>query len=60
LESAIAAAAAVGLVPVDLMPSPIQGQKGNREFLLYAQKGGAAGPISVEEVVREAWKDESP
>lgn len=60
LEHAICAAARVGLAVVGLMPSPIRGQKGNREFLLYAIKGGVSASLSVEAVVQEAWEDSAP
>ncbi len=60
LQQAIGDASALGLAAVGLMPSPIRGQKGNREFLLYAVKGGVPASLSVEAVVQEAWEDSVP
>lgn len=38
-----------------LMPSPIRGSSGNREFLLWLIRGEPSRAISVREVVAEAW-----
>jgi 23S rRNA (cytidine1920-2'-O)/16S rRNA (cytidine1409-2'-O)-methyltransferase len=47
LRKIVAAARRVGLVPVDLVASPITGPQGNREFLLGARVGRPA-PSSVD------------
>lgn len=41
------AAADMGFSVIDIIPSPVNGGDGNREFLLYAKKGGV-GPSSDE------------
>ncbi len=40
IRGVIACAAALGLAPTGLIPSPVQGGDGNREFLLYCRLGG--------------------
>jgi len=57
LQRAMEAVRRVGLEPVALMPSPIRGQKGNREFLLHAVKDAPFHAISAAAVVQEAWED---
>jgi 23S rRNA (cytidine1920-2'-O)/16S rRNA (cytidine1409-2'-O)-methyltransferase len=42
VERVCAAAAALGCEVLGVTASPLLGQKGNREFLLYLRKGGAA------------------
>ncbi len=48
-----AAAAMVGLTPIRLIPSPIEGGDGNREFLaLFTHATDAALPVSEQEIRR--------
>ena len=43
IEGVVAAAAAAGLAPIDVIPSPILGPEGNREFLLHLRVGVGVG-----------------
>jgi 23S rRNA (cytidine1920-2'-O)/16S rRNA (cytidine1409-2'-O)-methyltransferase len=52
LAMVVEALAGVGVGAVGVIPSPITGAKGNREFLLWAREGAVLlGPGDLEEVV---------
>lgn len=55
LKCTLAAFEGSKLVPQALCVSPIHGAKGNIEYFLLAQAGGAGGTIEVESVVESAW-----
>jgi 23S rRNA (cytidine1920-2'-O)/16S rRNA (cytidine1409-2'-O)-methyltransferase len=42
VERVVAAARELGLLPVDVIPSPLLGPEGNREFLLHVRVPGAS------------------
>jgi 23S rRNA (cytidine1920-2'-O)/16S rRNA (cytidine1409-2'-O)-methyltransferase len=52
LKSAFVSAVEKGLAPRGLMPSPLQGPKGNIEFLLWCQMG--ARPAAEAELLKQA------
>ncbi len=51
-------AAACGLGVRSVVPSPILGPAGNREFLAWFQVGAVSQPIDVDQVVHRAWHKE--
>jgi 23S rRNA (cytidine1920-2'-O)/16S rRNA (cytidine1409-2'-O)-methyltransferase len=44
VEGVVTAAAATGLAPIDVIPSPILGPEGNREFLVHLRVGAGDRP----------------
>ncbi|MCL2350368.1 MAG: TlyA family RNA methyltransferase [Defluviitaleaceae bacterium] len=57
IQKVCGAAQDLGLMPQGLDFSPIRGQNGNREYLLFAAKGGEATAFDAEEVVRRAFRE---
>jgi 23S rRNA (cytidine1920-2'-O)/16S rRNA (cytidine1409-2'-O)-methyltransferase len=47
-----------GLGPEGVIPSPIRGQNGNREFLMWFVKGGEGRSLPISEAVHAAWAEE--
>lgn len=56
VERVCAAAMTVGLIPIDLAPSPIEGGDGNREFLLLCRKGAREEPVSAAKMRRTVYE----
>jgi 23S rRNA (cytidine1920-2'-O)/16S rRNA (cytidine1409-2'-O)-methyltransferase len=56
LASFIDSAAAAGLVARGLIPSPLLGPDGNREFLFWATLAGRPATIDVRQAVAMAWR----
>jgi len=55
LETIVATATSLGLVPVGLIESPIRGPEGNREFLLHSHVGGdGRGRLSGDRIAEVA------
>lgn len=54
LQRAIESFEACGLAPLGLCMSPLEGRKGNKEFLLYGRKGVAKADIDVQAIARGA------
>ncbi len=53
LREIVAFAAGMGLLPRDLIRSPITGAKGNVEYLLWLQSGAAATATDLSAVIKE-------
>lgn len=47
-----------GLGVEGLIPSPIRGGEGNREFLLWMVRGSEGQPVDVDRAVAAAWRQE--
>lgn len=54
LRGVVAGAQAMGLAPVRVVPSPILGPEGNREFFIALRKSGAGGTDDLEEDILRA------
>ena len=53
VERVLESATALGLTPVGLMPSPIEGGDGNREFLVHlTYQDNSREPLSAQEIAR--------
>jgi 23S rRNA (cytidine1920-2'-O)/16S rRNA (cytidine1409-2'-O)-methyltransferase len=59
LEHVTAAAAAAGLGAQGVVPSPIRGAGGNREFLLWLTRGSRPTALALDSVVRQAGVEEA-
>ncbi len=61
LQETVERAAAIGLGTRAVVPSPILGPQGNREFLVHLQAGPSCAEIDdrIDEAVAAAWKEAS-
>ncbi len=57
IEAVCLSARACGFVPAGLTYSPVRGQNGNIEYLLYLKKHGISGTFSVDACIDHAWED---
>ncbi|MCL8207595.1 MAG: TlyA family RNA methyltransferase [Actinomycetia bacterium] len=55
LARLVGAAGGWGVGVEGVMPSPVLGAEGNREFFLWARRGSPGRPVDVAEAVAEAW-----
>lgn len=57
VEAVCAAARACAFLPAGLTHSPVRGQNGNIEYLLYLKKQGAVKAFSALDCINKAWED---